>query len=450
MSSEMVQTLAQILAANKQANTQQIGNPQAGQMGFQTGTIDQGYGAVGEAFGKGASDYINQTMVQAQKNKYMQENDPIEIEKRAAKFYDVYNNLPVAEQDKVDKWLNETPDGLKWLDKLNKNAGHLMTKVPLPKDYVAKPGEAPDDITWYRPLRTIKTVDQQRNESTMGMDPAKRENILHAPQIAQLAEAGYNNQRTALAPQEVANQGLGAQAQMTNALANQQQVNQQGQLLPYQKKTEEARASYYSERAKVATAAGDPVGAKLAVQDQMTKRAELKEAADNYQKNVDAISKLGPNERKYQSRINNASYASQVVARDPLSMLPVNLFAQTMNEISGDNQGSDDSLAKNYQMGLNILDMWEANVNSFKSYQALYKAKEKFLYRYYKQRYGVGAITGPDGPEVKKMIQKEMAPMRDKELMYKVMAEEARLRKEKEQVYKLTIPQAPVPDFGGI
>ena len=39
--------------------------------------------------------------------------------------------------------------------------------------------------TWYRPLRTIKTAEQQRNESTMGMEPGQRENILHAGPIAQ-------------------------------------------------------------------------------------------------------------------------------------------------------------------------------------------------------------------------------------------------------------------------
>ena len=142
--------------------------------------------------------------------------------------------------------------------------------------------------------------------------------------------------------------------------------------------------------------------------------------------------------------------STQVVSLDPLSTLAPNLYSQTLNELSSDTGSTEIETARNYQLGLNILNMWEANVNTFKSYQALYAAKERFLYKYYKQRYGQGTFTGPDGPEVKKMIQKEMSRMQDKELIYKVMAEEARLRKEKAKAESIVIPQTPVPDFGGV
>jgi len=415
-------------------------------MNFASGSSSNGYGPVGEAFGKGVGDYINQTMVQAQKNKYMQENDPIEIEKRAERFYGIYNNMPSQEQDKVDKWLNETPEGLKWLDRLNKHAGHLMTKVPLPKDYVAKPGEAPDDITWYRPLRTIQTKEQQQNALTPTLPPDQRENILFADQIAKLKEAKLREAQAINEPTTGAAQKLGAEAQMLNAQANQSQAAAANEMLPLQKETE--RAKLAAEKARLeamkARAAKDPAGVKLIIEQNKARQAALKIAGENFRETEKSLQKLYSGDAQTKKNWENkAGYAEAIAAYDPLNPQAINLYAGTMQDISSKSDQSN--AAENYRMGLNVLNSWEANVNTYKSFKALWEAKNKFLQKYWQYKYPDMSM-----PNVEKAIRAEMERMRGKEK--DVALDEARhVRREKElQALQLVVPQNDLSSILGV
>jgi hypothetical protein len=201
--------LAQLIAQNRQTQAQPIRQPQVQQLNPMQST-SVGWGPVGEAFGKGAGDYINQTYVQAEKNKYMQENDPIEIQKRAEKAFALYSNLSPAEQTKIDKWMNETPEGLKWLQKIQKSASHLLTKEPRPESELLPPGVSKDDREMVRFMRVTPDEKRQKDFALAAMS--------NAPQGAQAA------------PQPPVVQPQGAFIQPNMGLAPKQQT--MGQIFP--------------------------------------------------------------------------------------------------------------------------------------------------------------------------------------------------------------------------
>jgi hypothetical protein len=354
--------------------------------------------------------------------------------------------MPSQEQDKVDKWLNETPEGLKWLDRLNKHVGHLMTKVPLPKDYVAKPGEAPDDITWYRPLRTIQTKEQQQNAAIAQMDPAKRENVLFAQDIERLSNKGWLDAKTASEPITAEAQRVGAEAQMLNAQANQSQVAAANEMLPLQKETERARLEAEKARleAMKARATKDPAGVKLIIEQNKARQAALKIAGENFRETEKSLQKLYSGDAQTKKNWENkAGYAEAIAAYDPLNPQAINLYAGTMQDISS--KSDQANAAENYRMGLNVLNSWEANVNTYKSFKALWEAKNKFLQKYWRYKYPDMSM-----PNVEKAIRAEMERMRGKEK--DVALDEARhVRREKElQALQLVVPQNDLSSILGV
>lgn len=430
---DYIQTLAQLLANNKQANVSQINNPSVSQLGWANGVQNQGYGPVGEAFGKGVGDYVKDTYVQAKKNEYMQENDPIEIQKRADKFYETYNNLDEKEQDQVDKWLNEDPQGLKWLDKLNKHASYIMTKVPLPEGAILKPGQANDDVQWYRPLRTLDSEAKMKSKALAGMAPEQRNANLFAPEALQQAQ-------TAAAPIAAAAHKASAEASTRNAAVNERQVAVQEKALPTDIDYKKALAW----RALHPITNQQPIGLRVSMELYKQQQAQLGEVSKNYRALVAKVnSSTGAPETK-ERELNAAGidYASQVSALDPLNPSGVDTYNSIATKLAN-RQNKDRPLARKEDANLakTLLDTWKHQIYGVKSLKAYYDASRRLKWKYQDAFYGED--TTPESR--KEMYLRDMNQLVDQktktfkpEIYFGVKQEEDKLREQKDQLFKYT------------
>lgn len=223
--------LAQLIAQSKQSQFP-MGQQQRPMELSQIQNVKPGWGPVGAAFGKGVGDYVNDTFLKAEKNKYMVENDPIEIEKRASQFAEVFNNMTPEEQDKVEKMLNSTPQGLKMRDKFKKYAKYLFVDYPEEVEGQAGISSPHPKAGWTRPVQLMKTEAQQKALALQGMPQDKRNENLFAGEAAQQASAGLHRAQTEGYPRVLAADERRAAASETQAKAaveqNRQQAEQHG------------------------------------------------------------------------------------------------------------------------------------------------------------------------------------------------------------------------------
>jgi hypothetical protein len=161
--------LAQLIAQNRATQQpHQIQQPSVPQLNALSAT-GVGWGPVGEQFGKGVGDYIKSTYAQAQKNKYLQANDPIEIQKRAKQMFDLYQTLGPEEQKRMDDWFNNTAEGLSELKRFQSAAPGLMTKEPRPEGEILPPGASRDDREMVRFIRVPPSEASQKAQALYSM-----------------------------------------------------------------------------------------------------------------------------------------------------------------------------------------------------------------------------------------------------------------------------------------
>jgi hypothetical protein len=430
---DYTQTLAQLLASNKQANVSQINNPSVSQLGWANGTQNQGYGQIGEAFGKGVGDYVKDTVVQAKKNEYMIENDPIEIEKRAEKFYQVYNNLDEKEQNQVDKWLNEDPQGLKWLDKLNKYASYMMTKVPLPEGTILKPGQANDDVQWYRPLRTLDSAEKMKSKALAAMPEAQRNPLVLADEKLKLEQAIGE-------PTRVAATKAQGEASTINANANALQAKTQAAESPGVIALNKAREW----RLMHPVVNTQPIGLKVSMELYKQQQAQLGEVSKNYRALVAKVNSAtgAPEIKERELNAAGIDYASQVSALDPLNPSGVDTYSSIATKLAN-RKNIDRPLAREADATLakTLLDTWKHQIYGVKSLQAYYDACRKLKWKYQNEFYG--ADTSPEAR--KELYLKDMNQLVDPktrtfrpEIYFLVKQEEDKLKEQKDQLFKYT------------
>lgn len=417
---DTVQTLAQILADSRAANNPQVSNPQVGQLGFPQGRVSENGGALGAQLGAGAGDYIKETYVKAQKNKYLLENDPIEIEKRAEKFYSLYSNLSTQEQDQVDKWLNEDPQGLKWLDKLNKHAPYLMTKVPLSKDFVLANGQAADDVTWYRPLRTIQDPDKQKGAALARMSPTERNNTLFASENKDRVVAEN-------VPQQIRNDTTTANASAMNARAN-------AAMVPSQIDVNRSIAGRNDRYAPSTNA----VGMKLRLQEHMDQQAQVKYINDQYKSEVAAETKrqdIGPVAKDFAINGKAIATATQLQDVDPLNPMSNGMFRSAAARLKQHAKSKNESTREQaFIQAKALLESWGANIRTRQGYRDYFLAVKELKWAY-KDYFYPGAKMEDYNP----LLTKELLRLKDPEVLNTIAAEEAALLSQRKALYDMQL-----------
>lgn len=125
MPTNMPIQLAQIIAqARPQA--MRLGGP--GQVLPPTGTTDQGYGPIGQAFGQGAGDFLKNTLVKQAEDTYNLENNPVELEKRAHLSWKMYQDMAPEERANYMATVQTDPKAMKLFSKFQKAAPYLFQK----------------------------------------------------------------------------------------------------------------------------------------------------------------------------------------------------------------------------------------------------------------------------------------------------------------------------------
>lgn len=420
--SDYIQTLAQLLAQQQHMGTQQVSSPQVSQLGWANGAANQGYGQLGEAFGKGVGDYVNSTYVDAQKKQYAMENDPIEIQKRAAKFYGIYNNMPSAEQDKVDKWLNETPEGLKWLDKLNKHAGYLMTKVPLSEaDSKLPPGVAVDDRQIYRPLRTLQSEDAMKSQARAAMTPEQRNASLFAQEHATTANAA---------------------AATSNAEANRLQAEGQRQLIPSQIAENKAKAGYYGRVPVVRpnqAGTADTYGLRVRLEEHRARIGEARKVEENLNAKLNNLMKddsiLDKEGHALQYRIEAAGELRRL---NPLGDRSLSLYESAAQRLL--TQRDSENVKVRQKAGVQakqLLSDWARGISTTKSLQ-LYRRTAASLVPFYSAQMFPEAKTTEDQ---KAAVAKFLSSINSPVLSAAVAEEEKELRRQQAELF--SFPMSP-------
>lgn len=434
---DYTQTLAQLLATNKQANAASINNPRVDQLGWANGQQNAGYGPVGEAFGKGVGDYVKETYVQAQKNRYMMENDPIEIEKRAEKFYQTYNNLDTAEQDKVDKWLNEDPQGLKWLDKLNKHASWMMTKVPLGEGQILKPGQANDDVQIYRPLRTLDSAEKMKNKALAAMPEAQRNPLLMSAENKDMAQAANLKSETEMRPRIVA-------ADESRAAADSLHAKTAASIAPSQIAQNRAQAGYYN---RMPTARQDPVGTKLKLQAYVDRNNEIKLTNDALRVTL-AQNKVMPTDtaatRANKEAANTRATieaATKIAAIDPLNGLALGSFRSAYSSIYG-RRDKGEAAKDNAWLAATLLNSWGKQISTQQSYRDYFIATQKLMTKYWKEFYP----EAKSFKEAETLINTHLKKIADPAIAQKVKTEEAYYRAQEKEMQGATLS---ISEYGG-
>lgn len=432
--SDYVTTLANILAQSKQIGSQPLQNPGVSQLMHPSGTTTEGYGQIGQAFGKGIGDYAQETYVQAQKNKYMMENDPLEIEKRGTKFYQEYNNLSPAEQDKVDNWLNHDAEGLKWLAKLQKTTPWMITKVPyegeIPK------GKSADEVTMYRPMRTIPDEQKMKNMDLARMTPGDRTAHWTAGSQKDLAEANA-------IPGKLANDQQAVKAAMIQAEATRTKAETDKALMP-------AQADYYGAQADWARRRQPPVnpaGQKMMLAQYAVAQDEIKLANDTLRTSIQNIN--GDNsilDKVGEKRKATLATAEHIRAIDPLNGYSTGLFTSAANSLGVIPEKASERAKQN--MGAqaeDVLERWGGNITSFKDYKSYwesYKRLKSVHWRYFYPE----AKSREDAQ--KQYLWPELKRMSDPNLVRQIEMEEAREKAKKKQLFS-TVLQSETYGYGG-
>lgn len=192
---DYTQTLAQLLAQSRQGNSLVARDAQPTFAPYAVGSTNQGYGATGEAFGKGIGEYIKQTYVEAEKQRYLEENDPVRIQAKAEKDFNIYQSMSPSEQDQYDKWLNESPEGLRWLKQMQKAGQHLLTKVPMTTpgqtgQAPLPPGVSKDDKEMVRFMRVLPSTERQKAILQQGLSPEQQQAMAFSKENKEIAEGG--------------------------------------------------------------------------------------------------------------------------------------------------------------------------------------------------------------------------------------------------------------------
>jgi hypothetical protein len=172
--------LAQIIASARQSQQPfNIGQAQPARIG-ELQNMSGGGGAIGEQFGKGAGDYLQQTLVEAQKKKYMEENDPQIMNERTLKFVEAYQKMTPAERENIKKASHINPQAYSMLVRMSKARPELFDVVKNPE-----PGK-PDEVY---PRSFTMPEAQQKAEALGGMLPADRNKTMFAQENLQGAQA---------------------------------------------------------------------------------------------------------------------------------------------------------------------------------------------------------------------------------------------------------------------
>lgn len=144
-----------------------------------TGRTNEGYGAIGQAFGKGVSDTVQKGFVDprvnAMANKAQMDLDPAMQYQMMMKAYDLYAKMPESIREQVKS-----------------NPGH---QAQLQKWITMFPGQAPiisDPSTGINSFAPpVAPVEQQKGEALQGMEGPQRNKFLLSGESESLAKGGY-------------------------------------------------------------------------------------------------------------------------------------------------------------------------------------------------------------------------------------------------------------------
>lgn len=442
----MATMLAQARVTNAGRNVQ---NPMVSQI--QGGiNIQPGYGSWGDAFGKGMTDYLEKTVIEAEKQKYLEENDPVRMQKKAEQAFSTYQSMPENEQAKYDQWLNNTPEGLRLMAKMQKVAPHLFTKEPLPAGADGKPKELPpgasqEEKQVWRFMRVTPSFEQQKFNAMQTISPTDRAKLTLAGPLAQQAQGEHLTAEAALSrakvPTEQAHAELlkaqttavplqtqatlmNAEAAKEGAAAHTTQAKTAQMIAPSTIAMHLANAYYHR---KMADMKGNmsPEEKAFLLQEWRMKGQRIGHILDNYEKEN---AKLSTNTiaatRKDELRFGNIiQSASQVKQEDPdhpvgrgLYKQGVNILMKKWNDwqdsvktwnkggLFGIRTGSAPELDPKWISGATmLLDGWAKNIGSKAELEEYLTAYDDIKRHYWKQLTGAKNVA-----EAREQIDREM------------------------------------------
>ncbi len=447
MADDYVQTLAQLMAISRNANTPRVNDPQAGQLTFPQGSTNQGYGTMGEQFGKGIGDYIKDTFVETQKKKYLQENDPIEIQKRAEKSFEIYQRLSPAEQTKMDNWLNNTAEGLRYLKQMQIAAPHLLTKVK--KEYGEAgppPGVTADDTDIVRFIRTTPSESLQKEQALMGMAPTDRQKMLFAKEDMERSSIPVHEAQAKAIPIEAEATKSHAESARINAIVNQ---NESPSRIFHN--TALGRAALISaNNARLRASGPNPEMVKwkrdlLKYNTSLELSAE-KDFKDAYTKlSTSPVGSINKNKDLANLAVNRAD---QLKANIPHSMIAAGMYITGLNSILADAGKSREikkgkAVVKNMDeynrqaaMGQEVLSRWSRSIGSIRELN-MYKQACLDLWSKYPQYFYPGAkasdYVSPGGKALSPIQRQMVKDVNTYDSMFNTILKEEQARKSEEK-----------------
>lgn len=172
--------LAQLVAQSRMNNMPTIRQPNPGEM-RPSYAGSEGWGPTGQAFGKGIGDYLQSTVVETNKKKYMEENDPQLLRQQATDFAKAYQEMTKEQREMIKKSAHTNPEAYMKLTKFAKAAPELYNIVK------NDPG-VPDYIV---PIEFVPSKTRMEAETYAGMPQKERGELLTAGPRSQLATAGH-------------------------------------------------------------------------------------------------------------------------------------------------------------------------------------------------------------------------------------------------------------------
>jgi hypothetical protein len=329
MATQFPQQLAQLIAQNRpnfQVQQPQVQSLPSLVQGGAPGQLDP----LGAAFGKGIGTALQDTIGATEKQKWLQENDPLEIEKRAVEFVEAYNKLDDTSQAQVLKQAMSDPKGYSKLARFAKSRPELFDKVadPIPgqpdKYYPRKFALNKADIE----ARDLARMPQTDRIADMRAVP----NLQRAQTVESGATAALRGAQTTDIPlnrqaenRKVVADEMTAEANQTKAGADMAQVNQAGRMEDVNKREKEAHIKTLEAQARAADRR-DPELAKLTIQLEREKNAlrvdkekDRRSIVGKYMESRQSIEKsVGDLEMKLPQFVSNATSTARLLkGNDP-------------------------------------------------------------------------------------------------------------------------------------
>lgn len=427
MATDLISALANIVANARQANqpiaihspaqftpftaghSKSTGTTNLSELSSSNYTANQGWGPVGEAFGKGAGDFINETVLKAAKNKYAMENDPMEIEKRATQLFNVYQQAGPEEQKKIEWMLNNTPEGLKWRDKIKKHAGYLLTPYP---DTLEESGSPHPKAGQFSFTKVQPDEKMQRARALSAMPQQQREGVMFAQEAQQqgaaqhsMAEAAKAKLETQQLPEKLALDRQQMELNARRTAAEERQVAVMEERMKIEKAQSPsiiaahmADAAYKRAHADSLLKNGDPEAARVALQNERERQQLLNTAYGKHQdflKNV-MSGNFTPKQKVQYSLASTVKTAGEMKTIDPTNPTAIGMFRNAAQDILNSYRDyrikyqKDSNTTIDPEMAARANDLitsWGNNLGSTSEFDEFLRVRKDLMRSYWRQFY---------------------------------------------------------------